>query len=78
MLIDTHIWVWWINGDPQLKPENEAALTAAQPTGIEVSIISCWEVAKLVENKRSALTLPVLDWLNAALTYPGVRLLGRL
>jgi PIN domain nuclease of toxin-antitoxin system len=75
MLIDTHIWVWWVNGEPQLKPEYEAAITAAQHTGIEVSIISCWEVAKLVENQRLALTLPVLDWLNAALSYPGVRLL---
>src|SRR5882762_4723214 len=75
MLIDTHIWVWWVNGEPQLKPEYQAALTTAQPTGIEVSIISCWEVAKLVEYKRLTLTLPVLDWLNTALAYPGVRLL---
>jgi PIN domain nuclease of toxin-antitoxin system len=75
MLIDTHIWVWWVNEDPQLRPEYAAAVIAAQPTGIEVSIISCWEVAKLVENKRLALTLPVLDWINAALAYPGVRLL---
>lgn len=76
MLIDTHIWIWWVNGESQLKPEYKAAITAAQGTGIEVSIISCWEVAKLVENKRLALTLPILDWLNAALSYPGVRLLS--
>lgn len=75
MLIDTHIWIWWVNGDPQLKPEYVAALTAAQTTGIEVSIISCWEVAKLVENQKLALTVPVLEWLNTALAYPGVRLL---
>src|SRR5579862_5006712 len=75
MLIDTHIWVWWVSGDPQLKPDYSAAITAAQPTGIEVAIISCWEVAKLVENKRLVLTLPILDWLNAALSYPNVRLL---
>jgi PIN domain nuclease of toxin-antitoxin system len=75
MLIDTHVWVWWVHGDPQLKPRHIAALTAAQTTGIEVSILSCWEVAKLVENKRLALAVPVLDWLNAGLSYPGVRLL---
>ena len=61
MLLDTHIWVWWVNGDAQLKPEYAAAITAAQPAGIEVSIISCWEVAKLVENKRLALTHPASD-----------------
>lgn len=75
MLMDTHIWIWWVNGDAQLKPEFKVAITAAQSTGIEVSIISCWEVAKLVENNRLVLTLPILDWLNAALSYPGVRLL---
>lgn len=61
MLIDTHIWVWWVNGDAQLRPEHAATLAAAQTSGIEVSIISCWEVAKLVENGRITLTLPVLD-----------------
>ena len=75
MLIDTHIWIWWVNGDPQLKPEHIAVLAAAQNNGIEVSIISCWEVAKLVEYKRLTLSLPVLDWLNIALSYPGVHLL---
>jgi PIN domain nuclease of toxin-antitoxin system len=75
MLIDTHIWIWWVNGEAHLQPEYQAAIIAAQGTGIEVSIISCWEVAKLVENKRLALTLPILDWLNAALSYPGIRLL---
>lgn len=52
MLIDTHIWVWWVNGSPQLKPEYRSAIIAAQGIGIEVSIISCWEVAKLVENNK--------------------------
>ncbi|HZT44437.1 MAG TPA: type II toxin-antitoxin system VapC family toxin [Chthonomonadaceae bacterium] len=75
MLIDTHIWIWWVSGDAQLKPEFRAVITAAQQTGIEVSIISCWEVAKLVENKKLTLTLPILDWLHTALVYPGVRLL---
>ncbi len=67
MLIDTHIWVWWVNGDPQLKTVYRDLLGARQESGIAVSIISCWEIAKLVENQRIVLTLPVLDWLNAAL-----------
>lgn len=75
MLIDTHIWIWWVNGDPQLKPEYKAALDAAQATGIEVIAISCWEVAKLIENQKLDITLPILEWLNSALSYPGVRLL---
>jgi PIN domain nuclease of toxin-antitoxin system len=75
VLLDTHIFVWWINEDPQLKPDHAAAIATAQPSGIEVSIISCWEIAKLVEYQRLLLSMPVLDWLNAALAYPGVRVL---
>jgi PIN domain nuclease of toxin-antitoxin system len=40
-----------------------------------VSAISCWEVAKLVERGRLHLPMPTGDWLHAALSYPGVRLL---
>ena len=40
-----------------------------------VSAISCWEVAKLVEKGRLALTLPVGQWIDQALAYPGIWLL---
>lgn len=40
-----------------------------------ISAISCWEVAKLVEYNRLTLPLPVADWLDQALAYPGVHLL---
>lgn len=43
--------------------------------GLGVSIISCWEVAKLVEYGRLKLSHDVADWLGIALGYPGVRLL---
>lgn len=41
-----------------------------------MSAISCWEVAKLVEYGRLELPCPVVDWLEQALAYPGVRLLN--
>lgn len=41
-----------------------------------VSIISCWEVAKLVEYNRLDLPSPVQDWIDKALQYPGIRLLN--
>ena len=40
-----------------------------------VSIISCWEVAKLVENNKLVLSCSVSEWLNDALAYPEVQLL---
>lgn len=75
MLIKKHIWVWWVAGDPRLKPSNLSAITDAESTGIFVSIISVWEVAKLVEYGKLTLSIPVADWLKAAETYHGLSVL---
>ena len=76
IVLDTHIWVWWVHGDRQLIERYRTYLQAqerTQPLG--VSIISCWEIAKLVEYGRLTLPLPLEEWLNQALHYPGIRLL---
>lgn len=75
ILLDTHIWIWWVQGDPRLTAALRAHIQAHEAGGLGVSVISCWEVAKLVQNGRLAFPCPVLDWLNQALAYPGVRLL---
>lgn len=42
---------------------------------VGVSVISCWEAAKLVERDRLTLPRPVDEWLRLALGYLGVRLI---
>jgi PIN domain nuclease of toxin-antitoxin system len=74
-VLDTHIWVWWVHGDPQLLQSYRAYVHAHEAQGLGVSAISCWEVAKLVELGRLGLPCPVGQWLQQALGYPGVRLL---
>ena len=58
ILLDTHVLVWWVNGDLQrLSPQALAAIEAeiercsqpGQAPGLLVSAISCWEVAMLVQ-----------------------------
>lgn len=75
IVLDTHVWIWWVHADPRLTPELQRTLDAHEQTGLGVSAISCWEVAKLVEYKRLVLPYPVSHWLDQALTYPGVQLL---
>ena len=75
IVLDTHVWVWWVNQSSQLTSEIQRTIHSNQMTGLGVSLISCWEVAKLVELGRLQLTLPTLDWLNQALAYQGVQLL---
>jgi PIN domain nuclease of toxin-antitoxin system len=76
ILLDTHVWVWWVHGDINLPANFAAEIDVHQGSGIGVSAISCWEVAKLVENGRLVLPRPVGDWLDEALAYPGVELIG--
>ena len=76
IVLDTHIWVWWVHADARLTAVQRQRLTENEAHGLGVSIISCWEVAKLVEYKRLVLPCPVADWFDQALTYPGVLLLN--
>ncbi|MDZ4870891.1 MAG: hypothetical protein CLLPBCKN_000279 [Chroococcidiopsis cubana SAG 39.79] len=75
IVLDTHIWVWWVDGNRRLTTANEQWIQQYQSQGLGVSIISCWEVAKLVENNKLVLSCSVSEWLNDALAYPGVQLL---
>ena len=75
IVLDTHIWVWWVHDDSRL-PSSLRAYLNAQETGIGVSAICCWEVAKLVELHRITLSRPVGEWLDVALAYRGVQLLA--
>jgi PIN domain nuclease of toxin-antitoxin system len=75
IVLDTHIWVWWVHGDSRLRGKNFEILRNGESSGLGVSAISCWEIAKLVECGRLVLPHPVLDWFDVGLSYPGIRLL---
>jgi PIN domain nuclease of toxin-antitoxin system len=75
ILLDTHIWVWWVDESYQLTAHYQSLIEEHKADGLGVSIISCWEVAKLVENGRLKLQCPVEEWIEQALAYPDVRLL---
>lgn len=75
ILLDTHVWVWWVGQQSAFAPRLQHAIQASREDGLGVSIISCWEVAKLVEVGRLRLSLSVTEWLDQALSYRGVQLL---
>lgn len=74
IILDTHIWIWWVDGGSQLPPDYAALIQAEIPSGLGVCAISCWEVAKLVELSRLVLAIPVEQWLAQALQPPVVLL----
>lgn len=75
IVLDTHVWVWWIHSDPRLPGNFARYLQEQESQGLGISAISCWEIAKLVEYGRLGLPSPVAEWLEQALAYPGIRLL---
>jgi PIN domain nuclease of toxin-antitoxin system len=75
ILLDTHIWVWWVHADPQLTSTQQQHLKDNEAKGLGISVLSCWEVAKLVERGRLVFPCSVSDWIDQALAYPGIRLL---
>lgn len=76
IVLDTHIWVWWVHEDEHLTQTQREAITANETDTVGVSAISCWEIAKLVEYGRLELPSPLEEWFEQALNYPGVQLLA--
>jgi len=75
IILDTHIWVWWVDGSSQLTAQYQNRIEEHKANGLGISVISCWEVAKLVENGRIKLQCSVEEWIEQALAYSGVQLL---
>jgi PIN domain nuclease of toxin-antitoxin system len=77
IVLDTHLWVWWVDNNARLTQKHQDWIQQYQSQGLGVSIISCWEVAKLVELGTLTLSLAVDEWLAAALADPAVQQLER-
>lgn len=75
IVIDTHIWYWWVHTPEFLTRPQMEAIDAHATDVIGVSAISCWEIAKRVQYGRMQLSRPVGRWLALALRFPGVHLL---
>lgn len=71
-LLDTHVFLWWIQGSKELPLKYRRLLhrddLVEQP--LLVSDISLWEIALLVQEKRIRLNRPLRDWLEDATSPP--------
>jgi PIN domain nuclease of toxin-antitoxin system len=74
IVIDTHIWIWWVHNHPSLESWMRAALISHEADRIAVSAISLWEIARLHADARLNLGRPIAEWFEIALAYPGIQL----
>ncbi len=75
VLLDTHVWVWLLSGSQKI---NQKALKAIERSlsseAVLLSAISPWEVAILVSKGRLTLDRDVGEWVQAAISAPGIRI----
>ena len=71
IVLDTHVWVWWINGQPTVSSKAERAIrSAASQAAVYVSSISVWEVSQLVAKGRLELAMDVESWVARSEAMP--------
>jgi PIN domain nuclease of toxin-antitoxin system len=68
LLLDTHIWLWWLLGQSELSPSERNALDALAAAGTPpgISGISLWEAQMLASKGRLQLDGPLTHWLPTA------------
>jgi len=78
ILLDTHIWIWWLNGEGAERLSNEELQLVeahASDGAIAISSITLWEVYMLNQKKRVAFSIPFDHWLHQATTPEVTRVL---
>ena len=72
LLLDTHVWIWLtLEKHKSLSTKSKKALNSSDHKWI--SAISCWELAKLVENNRIGFSIPTLAWIRRSLNEFNIR-----
>ncbi len=66
ILLDTHIWIW-LTAERYENLSEKAYKVLKEGKRKWISVISIWEVSKLVEKKRIILSIPLLDWIKRSL-----------
>jgi PIN domain nuclease of toxin-antitoxin system len=74
VLLDTHVFLWWVEGDRALPARARAAL-ADQDNECLVSLASAWELAIKARLGKLKLALPVKRYVAEHVAANGFRML---
>ena len=67
VVLDTHIWVWWLTPrSPLSRAERNALDAKAERRDLFLPAISLWEIQVLHAKRRFELPLPFAEWLARA------------
>jgi PIN domain nuclease of toxin-antitoxin system len=74
VLVDTHVFLWWVEGDRALPAKARAAL-ANQDNECLISMVSAWELAIKAGLGKLKLALPVKRYVVEHVAANGFRML---
>jgi len=67
VLLDTHIWIWWLLGDGSLSPDERKAFDELASKGsLAISWVSVWETEMLERKGRVSLLPGFEPWIEQA------------
>lgn len=75
IVIDTHVLVWAVEGDPRLGETASLMIEDAAANGrVLVPAIALWEIAMLVAKDRLALAQDIRTWTERVLELDGIEI----
>jgi PIN domain nuclease of toxin-antitoxin system len=74
LVLDTHIWHWWVNQIPGKLTAGIHGLIDESEV-VAVSAISCFEMAWLVRHGRIEMDMAFDDWLREVESNSGIQIL---
>jgi len=78
LLLDTHIFLWWVTDASKLPLKYVSLLNECEKKGhsFYLSMASLWEIAKLVSKKKYELPFPLEKWFSEIEQNPLVSLVS--
>jgi PIN domain nuclease of toxin-antitoxin system len=74
VILDTHIWFWWVAAPELLTPSQRKFLEDFDGP-LAVSLISLWEISLLESKNRISLPYAIAEWFDLALQESGIEVL---
>ena len=71
IVLDTHIWYWWINLEHD-KLSSNILTVIEQADELAISAVSCLEITWLVKKKSLLLPCALSDWFDYAIDQSGL------
>ncbi|MGD9158655.1 MAG: type II toxin-antitoxin system VapC family toxin [Desulfobacteraceae bacterium] len=71
IVLDTHVWIWWVSNPKKLSaPARKAINYAIKGNNICISSISVWEAVLLHSKKRLILSMNIDEWIATSEKLP--------